>query len=779
MDSNSNPAIEADKGLQIKESMLSLTGHGHVRCAFVGWVLAVSQRNNIDPSIALKGISFTENYLQAPANYIDWDSFCTLIENISTQYSVMEYDTLWQYLVTHPDFRAYSLIVRSKNHIKSLCGWLLQKIIPRMLPVSGTLLSETDTSLNIQMVVDSGLNNCPALFQFIKALLVGLAAETRHWQCVVALKDNKYGVEFDLTLQKQRGLAGFISHFFSPSRLPHRVLDELMKKDERLLDKSLQLAIATQKVLQAKNKVTGFEMQHQVIEKTLMDIIWVSDLTGQVVYVSPAIKPMFGYEIKEAMQMNLVDFLCEHQAQSFNSLLSGDIYAEMVEASGRVRPEYSNVVEVMARRKDGSEFWCEIHRGFQFDEAGKPQGMAGITRDISERKQTEIEKSLLERELAHSRHMESIGQLAGGIAHDFNNMLTTVLGFSDLAKGNLGPDHAVLPYLKEISRAGSRASDLVKQLLAYSKQEPMEPRPFNLTDLVEQLNPMLSQLVSENIDLTIDVQPVPMILGDPTELERVLINLCLNAIDAMPDGGRLYISTREYLLSADDSRVTKAGTDSFACISVSDTGHGIDPGIQERVLEPFFTTKPFGQGTGLGLAVTYSIVQQHHGFLDLVSHPNRGTTIKVFLPRTLINKPEPVAIDQQTEGDGSGTILVVEDQEQVRRLIVQILETAGYDVLEASDGNDAVTTYTAFADDIDLIVMDIVMPKMGGRDSMDLIRQVNPDAEVLFMTGYSDGDPRTDFAMNVGYQVLRKPFSSVDVIQRVGQILRSSETSQI
>ncbi|HEV2063714.1 MAG TPA: PAS domain S-box protein, partial [Thermoanaerobaculia bacterium] len=401
--------------------------------------------------------------------------------------------------------------------------------------------------------------------------------------------------------------------------------------------------------------------------------------------------------------------------------------------------------------------------------AGRPSGTVGIARDISERRR-------LEEQLVQSQKMEAVGRLAGGIAHDFNNLLTMILGYSDLALGQLAPDSPIRAEIQEISKAGERAAALTRQLLAFSRKQIVEPRVLALNEVVTDLGKMLRRLIGEDIELVTTLEPaLHNVRADLSQIEQVLMNLAVNARDAMPGGGRLVIETRnvesyEPYLSAP----VKPPPRSDVLLVVSDSGAGMDVETQRHIFEPFYTTKERGKGTGLGLATVYGIVKQSGGDIRVHSELGKGTRFEVFLPR----------VDEAVEGvelasagtvqpGGSERVLVVEDEQAVRALARRVLEASGYTVFAAADADEALEIFRRHSGEIDLLLTDVIMPKTSGPRLAQRLLIELPRMKVLYMSGYADAEIAERGILHAETALLQKPFTPERLVQRVREILDS------
>jgi PAS domain S-box-containing protein len=384
------------------------------------------------------------------------------------------------------------------------------------------------------------------------------------------------------------------------------------------------------------------------------------------------------------------------------------------------------------------------------------------------------ERLHLEERLLQSQKMESIGRLAGGIAHDFNNLLVPIIGYVDLSLSSLAPDDKLYVDLQQVRRAAERAADLTRQILAFGRRQLLEMRLLDLNDLVRNFQQLIHRLIGEDILLQTMLDPALMrVRADPGQIEQVLLNLVVNARDAMPNGGALTIETANIYL---DSQYLAAYADEqapgpYVLLAVSDTGHGMDAATRNLIFEPFFTTKAVGKGTGLGLSTVFGVVKQHQGLIRVYSEPQQGATFKIYLPQAVEAKhvpPEPSATSPLA---GAETLLVVEDDAMVRQLICESLLAYGYDVLQAVDATDALRRAAAHPDSIQLLLTDVIMPGMNGRELYQRLLALRSDLRVLYMSGYTDDTIVRHGLLEAGIDYLQKPFTVTDLARKVRQVL--------
>jgi PAS domain S-box-containing protein len=498
------------------------------------------------------------------------------------------------------------------------------------------------------------------------------------------------------------------------------------------------------------------EMRFRAIIENVNDIIIVLNADGTRRYASPAMSRILGYSEEELLLGTAQD------------LVHPDDWPAVRELIGQVQRSPGTSVSGQARSRHKNGSWL-IFDGVLSNLTDVP-GIEGVVvnlRDVTE-------QSALESELRQAQKMESVGQLAGGIAHDFNNLLTVITGRTDFLLGSPNLDSEEQTDLGEIKKASERAAELTRQLLAFSRKQLLQPRVLDLNRVMSDVEPMLRRLIGEDIHIRIVAgERLGNVTADPGQLQQILMNLALNARDAMPTGGTITLQTANQTIrggaSAGSSQVQPG---EYVVLQVSDTGTGMDQPTQARIFEPFFTTKGQGRGTGLGLSTVYGIVKQSGASVSVVSAPGAGATFSVYFPRT-----DGYALAQSAEKgaesplSGNETILLVEDDRAVRNLVERVLNSRGYRVLSAEHGGDALQLARSGNGDIDLVLTDIVMPTMSGRELVDALRSLRPEVRVLYMSGYTDDEIVRRGLHDPTMSFIQKPFTAENLAMQVRKVL--------
>jgi PAS domain S-box-containing protein len=485
------------------------------------------------------------------------------------------------------------------------------------------------------------------------------------------------------------------------------------------------------------------------------DAIILIDEWGNVCFWNSTAEKMFGYDRTEMIGRNVETIMPVRFREAHRKAFEKFVETGQGAMIGKV-------YEVAGLRKDGSELPIELSiSGLLLK--GKWHS-AGVIRDITGRRN-------LEMQLRQAQKMEAMGTFAGGIAHDFNNMLTVIIGHASLLTMKMAKDDPLVADVRQILAFANRATSLTNSLLAFSRKTPLETRPANLNDIIGEIEQLLVRLLREDIEFRTTLSEENMtVMADPVQIEQVMMNLATNARDAMPQGGIFSIGTEVVELDREFIRVHGHGTPGrYASLTCSDDGVGMDKETAQRIFEPFFTTKELGRGTGLGLAIVYGIVQQHNGFINCYSEPGKGTTFRIFLP---LVRPVPVEEAHEPEPTPKGgieTILLAEDDTAARDLTRQVLETFGYTVIEAMDGEDAVSQFIANRDQIDLVILDVIMPNKNGKEVWLDIRELRPDIKCLFTSCHAANI--FNESEKEGLLFTPKPIVPTSLLQKVRKIL--------
>jgi PAS domain S-box-containing protein len=509
---------------------------------------------------------------------------------------------------------------------------------------------------------------------------------------------------------------------------------------------------------QADLALRASELKFRRLNESMMDAFVIVDMADHLQEFNGAFQAMLGYSVEELHHLTFSDLI----PQKWHTYRA-KIIAEQILPRG-----YSDVVELEHRRKDGTEFPVEVRAFLIKDDAGQPAFMWAIIRDITERKR-------LEEQLRQSQKMDAFGKLAGGVAHDFNNLLVIINGYSELILNGMAlTAEKQRECLREIRKAGDRAASLTRQLLAFSRKQLLQPVVLDLNHLISEMEKMLRRLIHEDIGLKLLLDPaLGQVKADPGQIEQVIMNLVINARDAMPTGGHLTIETKNIGLDQEYARKhVDVQPGEYAMLAVADTGCGMDEVTMSRIFEPFFTTKEVGKGTGLGLATVHGIVKQSGGTVEVYSEVGLGTTFKIYLPRIMeqVSSHTPVPAHSLMPR-GTETILLAEDEEEVRVTIRLALESQGYTVLIARNGEEALQIFQKHRGPIHLLVSDLVMPKMSGHQLAERLVSLQPNIKILYISGYADDTIVRHGVLETDTAFVQKPFSLTILARKVREVL--------
>jgi two-component system cell cycle sensor histidine kinase/response regulator CckA len=527
------------------------------------------------------------------------------------------------------------------------------------------------------------------------------------------------------------------------SRLAPAVRRSLQEQDQRVARH------------QAERTLRESEARYRALFENSIDAILLTIPDGRILTANPEACRIFGRTEEEIRHIGRSGVVDAHDPRLQAAL-------EERSRTGRFKGELTFL------RKDGSTFPGEISAAL-FKDKDDNTISSMIIRDITE-------KRALESQLRHVQKMDAIGTLAGGIAHDFNNLLTAIIGFGTILEMKMSPDDPLRKNVSHILTAADRAAGLTRSLLTFSRDQPLDPKLVNLNDIVSTSEKLFRRLLREDIECRVLLSEEELTIhADPGQIDQILLNLATNARDAMPDGGELTISTM--LMDMDQRFISAHGYGTvghYAVLSVTDTGTGMDEAVRLRIFEPFYTTKDVGKGTGLGLSIIYGIVKQHHGFITCYSEPGSGTTFNTYLPLHEGTAEQKTRQVTDQPAGGAETILLAEDDEMVRNLTRTVLEGAGYRVIEAVNGRNAVQQFMDNRNEITLLVLDLIMPRMNGRDAYHEIREVNPHIRAIFTSGYSADVANLQELAGDRSDFIAKPARPVDLLKKVREVLDRS-----
>jgi two-component system cell cycle sensor histidine kinase/response regulator CckA len=501
------------------------------------------------------------------------------------------------------------------------------------------------------------------------------------------------------------------------------------------------------------------------------DWIWATDVQGRITFCNPAVREILGFYPEELVGRDLLERVHEEDRPALQDLLD----EWTAEGKG-----WSTLL-VRWIHRDGEVRFLESSAVPNMDIDGTLKGFRGVDRDVTERIAAEEERRRLEQQIRQGQKLEAIGALAGGVAHDFNNILQAILATASMARLKSPIESPAMDEIKQIESAAQKAADLTRQLLAFSRQQVLQRRSVSLSALVVDFLRMLRRVIGEDVTIILDSTEDAMVVrADPGQLEQVILNLCVNARDAMLEGGEIRIATKiVYLDSAFASTHPGIQPGQFVRLTVSDSGHGMDRPTIERIFDPFFTTKPVGKGTGLGLSTVYGIIKQHGGAIDVQSEVGRGTTFLVYIPRHDGPVEQRQGNSTQPAPNGTELVLLAEDDQLVRTLAVRILESAGYRVLAARDGEEAIALAKLHKEDIKLLLLDVVMPRCGGPAVEAQVRGFMSHAKVLFTTGFAAGERHARFDGSRHFELLTKPYTRAVLLTRVREVLDAPDDAPV
>jgi len=525
--------------------------------------------------------------------------------------------------------------------------------------------------------------------------------------------------------------------------------------------RTLQLNLEIEERRRAEEEVIEAQQRYQALFNSKTNLVFVMDVEGNFIDANAPALTLFGYKKEDIPDLNYLQLL--HPDQDVE-IIANEM-TELLETGAQTEP-----LETILKNKDGRTIYVQTSGTII---PGKEE-IIGVAQDITAKKIAEDAKQTLEKQLFQSQKMEAIGTLAGGIAHDFNNSLQAILGFIQILLFNKKKDAADTDKLRKIEAAALRASELTQQLLTFSRKIESKLRPVDLSQEVKQVKKLLNRTIPKMINFELHLQKnLNSINADPAQIEQVLMNLCINARDSMPQGGNLTIETENVFLDEEYAKThLEAVPGDYVMLSVSDTGIGIDKTTLEYIFDPFFTTKNHSEGTGLGLAMVYGIVKNHKGHINCYSEPGEGTTFRIYFPVIQENHIKRPEIQEKPEiKGGTETILLVDDEDPIRELAKEILSSFGYSVFEAVDGESALEIYKEKKKNISLIILDLIMPGMGGEKFLDEILKIDSSQKVIISSGYSVNGSANDLLQKGANGFIKKPYEMRPMLAAVRDVL--------
>ncbi len=651
--------------------------------------------------------------------------------------------------IVHFPYISYASI-SDQNSVMARAGEKKDKgVLTRTIPLTrmyngrevaiGSLYLQADTG----EVFHDVLNDIALIFIFQSAMV-----------SIVALLI--FGL-FELTVTRHlSSAAGYFRAFDAGVNLPLK-LEKTGRRDEldTLVDAFNDMR---QKLDSAYRKQLSAEKKFRDLLETVRLAAVMLDRNGNITFCNDYLLNLTGWSREEAIGNSWVDMFVPDEARERVKT----VFKTVLGSEGPTH--YENPIIT----REGKIRHIVWDNSVLRDHNGDVLGTASIGSDFTEHRR-------LEDQLRQAQKMEAVGQLAGGVAHDFNNILSAIVGYAHLTLMKMGEDSPLKDNLEQILKASERAATLTQSLLSFSRKQAMSPKPVDLNGIMKGLDKLLARLIREDIEIRMRCPMEGLVIfADKGQIEQMMINLITNARDAMPKGGRIMVDTGELLM--DESFIEAHGfgkEGKYAFIYVSDTGHGMDEQTRRRMFEPFFTTKEQGKGTGLGLSLVYGVIKQHRGYIDIYSEPGMGATFKIYLPllEGRAAEEEQGKVPPAAMEEGSGTILVAEDDPQIRRLNATVLRENGYTVVEAVDGEDAVRKFSEYPGGVQLLVTDCIMPRKNGKEAYDEIRRKDPSIKAIFLSGYAEDVISKEGLLVEGINFIVKPVTPSILLKKVKELL--------
>ena len=741
-----------------------------VSCQVLEAMFIACEQKDIDVDWVLETVSFDRAHLQKRTNYIDWSSMVEISTRIATRLTDQEVLELAEASYEYPVYRIWRLIGLLKS---DLFGFYMDLFgekgpVAKFYPIRVKILRSEPLlrQIIVQYVVPEELEPCELIFKVLEGQAIGISRFLGYNRSQVQASYTERKVVLDIRLPRETGFWPKLRRILLFPFSWWRSIGALQQTQETLIQLQSELSEESNQLAEEREHSRLVQKQLNLVMGNQAVMLWTLNLSMEMVYVSESTKKFLGYTVDEMLALPQFATVAQENHQAISEMFSEYI---SLEASGQPFMG-TDSIRLLRIRKDGSTFWSENYVSFLRDETGVAQGMVGFSVDVSDLILKEAQSELLEQQVQNLRQKEVVSLVAGGIAHDFNNSLQGIIGFAEMALDpsvvSTLPDNVVVLQNQILKSAGS-AAELVKKLLALSSQQTLTRKVINAKLWLDEFVPMAHSILGKEIELLIVADESDSIYADSLQLERALINLMMNAKDSMEGSGRLTIRC----LTVESSRIdTLAGDDEdrqFVELSVEDTGAGISELDLVRIFDPFFTLKESQNGTGLGLAVTAGIVDQHEGYIRASNLESGGAAIQMYFPLHHEVNFHPGS-DTASFSCERLRILLVDDDDNVRELCRSFLEAEGAIVTEANSGENAILD--ANKQNFDLIVMDVLMPGITGNLAARKIRLENPGQPILFVTGYAGSkEVLDDLTTEV---VLPKPFRKVELVEAVQRVMQ-------
>lgn len=731
----------------------------NVSCQVLGQIFVICDEKGIPTEQVLDGVPFTRDYINTPSNFIDWSSLVRIFNNVAADFLEDEILDMSSATYDQPIFVVYRLIGRLRFDLRGFYLYLFgnDSIVARFYPVNSEVVRDDSAMRHLvfRFELPDDLEPCKMFFMVLEGQARGISKAMGYGEAHVVANYFDRGMEMSVDLPVESG-------WFNRTRnwllRPIEMLKAgllLYETQNSLLERNRELIKETEQLRRAQIELAQQQEQLNLLASTTPILLWTVNMNFQTLYCSPSVERLLGYTQEEAMRFAPLSMVDETSQRIVVKVFTQQM---ALEEDGAIASK-SEPLRLRHVRKDGSTFWSENYLAFTRDIDGKPSGIVGVSINIDDEVRREEREAFLEDQLNQAEREDLISKVAGGIAHDFNNALQSIIGYSEVMQVKLeqGAEdfQSVKRYPELIQHAASSSAELVKQLLAFSRQQTLNIATLEVGQWLSGIEPVLVSLVGENVRFSMNIEENLHVMADSNQLERVVVNLVLNARDAMGSIGELTIRGASCLPDDVPDVFSRSG-EHYLCLSVEDSGTGIAERLLDRIFDPYFTTKPSEVGSGLGLAVSAGIIEQHNGLIRALN-TERGTRMEVFLPLTEAPDAEPTRLVPEGVELSGRTVLVADDQTMIVDLVKAVLESNGMHVLTSVDGSEAVSIYQQQGDDIDLVLLDMVMPGLNGDEVARQIRQLNPGAAIIIMTGYV-GNP-TILESLQSETLLPKPFT--------------------